>query len=103
MFSGGGGFSTGGVRRGKGTGFREVITGRSDRIRKGERYAGEGFSTRTFYNWGDDGLVRVKNIDSLLKIRRRPRNLRRERKKVLGKSIDERSAEVKTREEFGRW
>lgn len=60
-------------------------------------------STRTFYNWIDDGLVKIKNIDLLLKVRRKPKSPRKERKKILGKSIDERSKDVDKREEFGHW
>jgi len=66
-------------------------------------FPGREFSTKTFYNWVDDGLLKVKNIDLLLKVRRRPKRPRKERKRVLGKSIDERSAIVETREEFGHW
>ena len=66
-------------------------------------YPGQAFSTKTFYNWVDDGVVKVKNIDLLLKVRRRPKSPRKERKKVLGKSIEERPAVVETREEFGHW
>jgi len=66
-------------------------------------FPGQEFSTRTFYNWVNDGLVRVKNLDLLLKVRRRAKSPRRERKKVLGKSIEERPAIVETREEFGHW
>jgi IS30 family transposase len=61
------------------------------------------FSTKTFYNWIDDGIVRVKNIDLPLKTRRRAKHYRRERKRKLGKSIDERPVEVEGREEFGHW
>lgn len=63
----------------------------------------QSFCTKTFYNWIDDGLVKVKNIDLLLKVRRRPKRPRKERKKVLGKSIDKRPAIVNTREEYGHW
>lgn len=63
----------------------------------------EKFCTKTFYNWVNDGLVRVKNLDLLLKVRRRPSSPRQERKKKLGKSIEERPASVETREEFGHW
>ena len=66
-------------------------------------YPGENFSTKTFYNWIDDGLVKVKNLDLLLKVRRRPNKPRKERKRVLGKSIEERPASVETRDEFGHW
>jgi IS30 family transposase len=60
-------------------------------------------STKTFYNWIEDGLVKVKNMDLLLKVRRRPSRPRQERKKRLGKSIDDRPKEVDLREEFGNW
>jgi transposase, IS30 family len=60
-------------------------------------------STKTFYNWIDDGLTNVKNIDLLLKVRRKPNSPRKDRKKILGKSIDERPKEVEAREEFGHW
>lgn len=60
-------------------------------------------TTKTFYNWIDAGLTKVKNIDLLLKVRRKPKSNIRKRKRVLGKSIDERTKEVDTREEFGHW
>ena len=63
----------------------------------------EMVTTKTFYNWIDDGLVKVSNLDLLLKVRRRHKKPRRERKRVLGKSIDLRPKEVDTREEFGHW
>jgi len=66
-------------------------------------FPGQSLSTKTFYNWIDDGLVKIKNIDLLLKVRRKPNKPRKERKKVLGKSIDERPAVVDTRAEFGHW
>jgi IS30 family transposase len=61
------------------------------------------FSTKTFYNWIDDGIVRVKNIDLLLKTRRREKRPRRDRKRKLGKSIEERPSEAAGRGEFGHW
>jgi len=70
---------------------------------KANKLFGNMVSTKTFYNWIDDGLVKVKNIDLLLKLRRRPPRPRQERKKKLGKSIDERPKEVDLREEFGNW
>ena len=66
-------------------------------------FPGQEISTKTFYNWIEDGLVKIKNIDLLLKVRRKPKSLRKERKKKLGKSIDERPATVEAREEFGHW
>lgn len=66
-------------------------------------YPGQEFCTKTFYNWIDDQLVNIKNIDLLLKVRRKLKKPRRERKKILGKSIDERPAIADTREEYGHW
>ena len=66
-------------------------------------YPGQRISTKTFYNWIGDGLVKVKNLDLLLKVRRRKKKQRRERKKILGKSIEERPDIVESREEFGHW
>jgi IS30 family transposase len=66
-------------------------------------FPGQEFSTKTFYNWIEDGLVGVKNIDLLLKVRRRPKRHRRERKRLLGKSIEERPVSAENREEFGHW
>ena len=63
----------------------------------------ETFCTKTFYNWIDDGLVKIKNLDLLLKVRHRAKKPRRERKKTLGKSIDERPEAASTRQEFGHW
>lgn len=71
--------------------------------RENNLYPGQSISTKTFYNWIDDGLVRIKNIDLQLKVRRKPRNPRQERKKKLGKSIEERPKTVDEREEFGHW
>jgi IS30 family transposase len=66
---------------------------------------GQSFSTKTFYNWVEGGLVTVKNIDLLLKVRRKPKAARvhRQRKRILGKSIEERPAIVDDRTEFGHW
>ena len=60
-------------------------------------------STKTFYNWIDAGLTKIKNIDLLLKVRRNPRSKIKEHKKILGKSIDERPKEADSRDVFGHW
>lgn len=60
-------------------------------------------AAKTMYNWIDAGLYKVKNIDLLLKLRRKPRSKPHERKKILGKSIDERPEIVDDRQEFGHW
>jgi len=64
--------------------------------RTNNKYPGLSFSTKTFYNWVHDGLVKVKNIDLLLKVRRKPKSIRKKRKKVLGRSIESRPAAIET-------
>lgn len=61
------------------------------------------FTTKTFYNWIDDGIVGIRNLDLPLKVRRKATSPRKKRKKVLGRSIDERPKEVEERKEFGHW
>lgn len=61
-------------------------------------------STKTVYNWIDVGLLKVRNIDLELKLRRSTKKkTNRKHKKLLGKSIDERPESVDTREEIGHW
>lgn len=60
--------------------------------------------TRTLYNYVDLGLMNIRNHNLPEKLRRNTKSRRtRERKKNLGRSIDERSIEVDSREEFGHW
>ena len=60
--------------------------------------------TKTVYNYIDRGLLRVKNIDLLMKVRLKPKKRSiRAHKRQLGRSIDLRSPNVETREEFGHW
>ena len=64
----------------------------------------EMVSTRTLYNYVDQGLLRIINLDLPLKVRRNPKNKRlRKHKRVLGRSIAERPAYIADREEFGHW
>lgn len=59
---------------------------------------------KTVYNYIDRGLLAVKNIDLLLKAGLKVKTRRiRQHKRVLGKSIELRPAEINTREEFGHW
>jgi IS30 family transposase len=59
---------------------------------------------KTIYNYIDRGQLKVKNIDLLLKVRLKVKKKRvRQRKRVLGRSIDERALEVNDRQEFGHW
>ena len=60
--------------------------------------------TKTLYHYIDLGLLAVKNIDLPLKVTRNTKKKRiRQRKKVLGMSIDQRPAHIDDREEFGHW
>jgi IS30 family transposase len=60
--------------------------------------------TKTVYNYIDRGLLRVKNIDLLMKVKLKPKKRRiRAYKRQLGRSIDLRPPSVETREEFGHW
>lgn len=60
-------------------------------------------STKTFYNWVDAGLTKVKNIDLLLKVRRKAKSKIRQHKRILGKRIEERAKEADNRMVFGHW
>ena len=60
--------------------------------------------TKTLYNYIDLGLLGIKNIDLPEKLRRSRRNpVIRKNKRILGRSIEERPAEVLKRKEFGHW
>lgn len=70
----------------------------------GKYEASEMISTKTMYNYIDLGISKIKNIDLLLKLRRKTKPKKvRENKKVLGRSIEERDESIETREEFGHW
>src|SRR5690625_5035277 len=61
-------------------------------------------STKTLYNWIDEGKLSVINMDLALKLRRSTKKVKSaENKKVLGMSIEERPESIETREEFGHW
>ena len=61
-------------------------------------------STKTLYNWIDLGLCHVRNLDLLLKVKRRTRSPRvRSYKRLMGMSIDQRPESINHREEFGHW
>jgi len=60
--------------------------------------------TKTLYNYIDQGLLKVRNIDLQLKTRLKPKKMRiRKNKRILGQSIEQRPEEIKTRETFGHW
>lgn len=60
--------------------------------------------TRTLYHYVDLGILEIKNHHLPEKLRRKPKKQRvRQNKKRIGRSIEERSPEIETREEFGHW
>lgn len=60
--------------------------------------------TKSLYNYVEMGFINVKGIDLPKKLSRKPRKTYcNENKRVLGRSIEERSVEVAERQEFGHW
>lgn len=61
--------------------------------------------TKTLYNYIDLGLLKVKNLDLILKVKRKTgkRKYSREHKRLYGTSIDERPNTINDRLEFGHW
>lgn len=67
-------------------------------------FEGPRVCAKTLYHYIDMGLIGVKNIDLPMKVRLNTRKQRsRKNKRVLGRSIEERPAEVAERKEFGHW
>ena len=61
-------------------------------------------STKTLYNYIDKRLLKVKNIDLLLKVKRKHGTDRSNQNKgILVTSIEERPAEINDRTTFGHW
>lgn len=61
-------------------------------------------TTQTLYRWVDLGLSNIKNLDLPQKLRRRThKDFVRKHKRLYGRSIDDRPAEVNDRMEFGHW
>ena len=64
----------------------------------------ETVCAKTLYNYIDQRLLKVRNIDLLLKVKRRQTvHQERRHKRLVGMSIDERPEIVNNREEFGHW
>jgi len=60
--------------------------------------------TKTLYNYIDQGLLKIRNMDLTLKLRLKPKRKRiRQNKRIIGKSIDQRPEEVQSRQSFGHW
>ena len=73
-------------------------------LRKGTFGGSEMVCTKTLYNYVDNGLLTIHNIDMPEKLKRNTKKARvRNNKRNLGDSIDLRDEKVETREEFGHW
>lgn len=59
---------------------------------------------KTLYNYVDSMLLKLRNIDLPLKVRRRKKihNIKKNLKR-MGRSIDERASEIDERNDFGHW
>jgi IS30 family transposase len=80
----------------------DACVGRS--LESGQFKRSEVVCTKTFYNYIDQGLTCIKNIDLPLKVRRNTKNQHvRANKKKLGTSIEKRPSFIDSREEFGHW
>ena len=73
-------------------------------IKSGKYTRNEIVCTKTLYNYIDLGLLPIKNIHLPEKTKRNAKSAKiHERKRNLGRSIDERPEEISLREEFGHW
>ena len=60
--------------------------------------------TKTLYNYIDQRLLRVRNIDLPLKVKRKSSTSRsNQSKRIFGTSIDERPEDINNRTTFGHW
>jgi IS30 family transposase len=60
--------------------------------------------TKTLYKYIDQRLLKVRNIDLMLKLHRKPKkSVSRVNKRILGENIDSRPKIVEDRKEFGHW
>lgn len=67
-------------------------------------FDGDLVCTKTLYNYIEAGFIGVKNMDLSMKVRLNTKKKRsRKNKRVLGRSIEERPAEIEERKEFGHW
>lgn len=61
-------------------------------------------STKTIYNYIDKGLIKIKPIDLLLKVKLKRKKRRvRKNKRILGQSIEKRTSTINDRTEIGHW
>lgn len=78
----------------------DAICGRA----KKEGKFSEIVSTKTLYNYIDMCLLKVRNIDLPLRVKRKTKPQKnRKNRRILGMSIEKRPDEINNREEFGHW
>lgn len=60
---------------------------------------------KTLYNYIDKRMLKTRNIDLWLKVRRKPKTEapKRPNKKILGMRIEERPSDIQERQNFGHW
>ncbi len=80
----------------------DIVVGRA--IELGTYESHERVCAKTLYRYIDEGLMSLTNMDLWLKLQRNTKPKRdRERKRILGQSIDERPQEINDRVTFGHW
>lgn len=73
-------------------------------LKSGKFHRGQIVCTKTLYNYVDNGLIGIKNIDLPEKLKRNTKKEKvRKHKRVLGDSIELRPESVELREKFGHW
>ena len=73
-------------------------------LKSGKFHRWQIVCTKTLYNYVDNGLIGIKNIDLPEKLKRNTKKEKvRKHKRVLGDSIELRPESVELREEFGHW
>jgi IS30 family transposase len=67
-------------------------------------FEGPTLCSKTLYNYIEQGFMNIRNIDLPMKTRLNTKKKRsRKNKRVLGRSIEDRPAEINNREDFGHW
>lgn len=75
-----------------------------DALESGRFQREQTVCTKTLYNYVDQGLIGIKNIDPPEKVRRNTKREKvRKNKRILGDSIELRPESVELRKEFGHW
>lgn len=73
-------------------------------LESGEFHRSQMVCTKTLYNYVDNGLLEIKNINLPEKLARNTKSKKvRENKRILGDSIELRPESIESREEFGHW